>query len=143
MSAGLASAAAPERGTIQFNRDIRPILSQNCFKCHGPDNDAREADLRLDVKEGLFGAVSSGVAVVPGKTAQSAVVTRLKASDPDLRMPPLDSGKKLSAAEIELIERWIAGGAAWQGHWAYIPPVRPDVPTAEPMQSGIARNEID
>ena len=143
MSAGLASAAAPERGTIQFNRDIRPILSQNCFKCHGPDNDAREADLRLDVKEGLFGAVSSGVAVVPGKTSQSAVVTRLKASDPDLRMPPLDSGKKLSAAEIELIERWIAGGAKWQGHWAYIPPVRPDVPTAEPMQSGIARNEID
>jgi mono/diheme cytochrome c family protein len=143
MSAALASAAAPERGAIQFNRDVRPILSQNCFKCHGPDNDAREADLRLDVKEGLFGAVSSGIAVVPGKAEQSAVVTRLKASDPDLRMPPLDSGKKLTAAEIELIERWVASGAEWQGHWAYIPPIRPDIPSAEPMPSGTARNEID
>jgi hypothetical protein len=137
---GRAAAADSER-EIRFNRDIRPILSQNCFKCHGPDADVREGDLRLDVKEGLFGKVSGGIAVVPGKASESVVISRLKASDPDLRMPPADSGKKLSAGEIAIVERWIESGATWQGHWAYIPPVRPGL--VDPPPAATLRGEID
>jgi hypothetical protein len=143
LTAGPAWAADDQRGAIQFNRDIRPILSQNCFKCHGPDAEVREADLRLDVKEGLFGKVSGGIAIVPGKPAGSAVLARIKSSDLDQRMPPLDSGKKLTAGEITLIERWIESGAEWQGHWAYIPPARPEVPPMNASITTLVRGEID
>jgi mono/diheme cytochrome c family protein len=136
-------AAAGEPKKILFNRDIRPVLSQNCFKCHGPDKNEREADLRLDTKEGLFGAVSDGMAVVPGKGNESIVLRRIKSSDADEHMPPPDSGKKLTAEQIALVERWIATGAEWQGHWAYIPPVRPDVSSVDPLPQGLLRNDID
>jgi hypothetical protein len=145
LAAGLAGpwcAVAADAPQIQFNRDIRPILSQNCFACHGPDENVREADLRLDIKEGLFGAVSEGVAVAPGKTDASILLARVKSSDPDLRMPPVDSGKKLTAEQIQTLEQWIASGAEWQGHWAYISLSRPEVPaTHEPLTT--TRNDID
>ncbi|MEX2141688.1 MAG: PSD1 and planctomycete cytochrome C domain-containing protein [Pirellulales bacterium] len=140
---GALSAAAAEPPKIQFNRDIRSILSQNCFACHGPDDDAREADLRLDIKAGLFGPVSDGVAVVPGKAQASVLLQRIKSSDPDQRMPPADSGKKLTAEQIQTLERWVASGADWQGHWAYIPPTRADVLAVDALPSGSTRNDID
>jgi hypothetical protein len=128
---------------IEFNRDIRPILAENCFKCHGPDKNVREADLRLDVQEGLFGPASDGKAIVAGKPQESVVLRRIKSSDPDEHMPPADSGKKLIAEQIALLERWIASGAAWQGHWAYIVPARPEIPTVEPTSPAAPRNDID
>jgi hypothetical protein len=136
-------ATKPDARKIQFNRDIRPILSQNCFKCHGPDKSEREADLRLDTNEGLFGEVSEGVAVRPGEPQQSMILRRIKSADADERMPPADSGKQLTPEQIALIERWIESGAQWQGHWAYIPPVRPEVPTGEESPDAPVRGDID
>jgi mono/diheme cytochrome c family protein len=143
MLVGTTSALAADAAQIQFNRDIRPILSQNCFACHGPDNNAREADLRLDTKAGLFGPVSDGRAVVPAKPKESVLLRRIQSSDPDEHMPPPDSGKKLTAQQIKTLERWIAAGAEWQGHWAYIPPTRPEVPVTEPTPPATIRNDID
>jgi hypothetical protein len=132
---------AADREQIKFNRDIRPILSQNCFKCHGPDKDQREAELRLDTKEGLFGPVSGGTALIAGKPNESAVIRRIKSTDPDERMPPPDSGKKLTADEIARLERWVQNGAEWEGHWAYIPPTRPEIPMVDPAIA--THNDID
>src|SRR5688500_5887052 len=84
----LALADSPDK--IEVNRDIRPILAENCFKCHGPDKNVREADLRLDIQEGLFGAVSDGSAIVAGKPQESVVLRRIKSSAPDEHMPPAD-----------------------------------------------------
>jgi hypothetical protein len=116
-------------GPVKFNRDIRPLLSENCFACHGPDRNKRQADLRLDTKEGLHGAVKGqpGV-VVPGNPGDSELVRRLTVDDPSERMPPKDSGKKLTPAEIELLTRWVAEGAEFEGHWAFLP--RNTQPTA-------------
>ncbi|MFM9059343.1 MAG: c-type cytochrome domain-containing protein [Planctomycetaceae bacterium] len=103
-----ATGPAPARAadSIAFNRDIRPILSDNCFSCHGPDAGHRQADLRLDVRDA---AVAAG-AIVPGKPAESTVVARITATDPDTIMPPPDSHKKLDAKQRELLARWIAEG---------------------------------
>ena len=112
---------------VQFNRDIRPILSDNCYQCHGPDQNKRQADLRLDEKQGLFGELPSGMrAIVPGKAGESELLRRIESTDPSERMPAPESGKKLKPREIALIKRWIEQGAKWQGHWAYIKPARPD-----------------
>jgi hypothetical protein len=116
---GVASAAP-----VSFNRDIRPILSDNCFFCHGPDASHRQADLRLDVRED---AVAAG-AIVPGKPAESTLVSRINTTDVDELMPPPDSHKKLDAKQKELLTQWIAQGAEYQKHWAYEKPVKPDVP---------------
>ena len=116
-------------GEIQFNRDIRPILSNNCFECHGPDQEARQTELRLDTKHGLLSKLENGaVAVVARDLFKSLVFQRITASDAEERMPPADSGKQLTAKEIGLIGRWIQQGAKWQGHWAYMPPLRPQLP---------------
>jgi hypothetical protein len=112
-----------------FNRDIRPILSDTCFQCHGPDERQRKAGLRLDVREiALKPAESGTVAIVPGQPNDSELMKRLLASDDSLRMPPPNSGKKITPQQIEQLKRWIADGAEYQGHWAFIPPVRPAVP---------------
>ncbi len=121
-----AAGAAPAQ--IEFNRDIRPLLSQNCFVCHGPDKNERQADLRLDTKEGLFSAVEDRTPVVPHKPDGSELLRRISSTDADERMPPADSGKKLAPREIELIRAWIEQGAPWQGHWAYLPVARPSLP---------------
>jgi hypothetical protein len=140
---------APSRGAespgakLQFNRDIRPILAQNCFKCHGPDENEREADFRLDTQAGLFGDTSDGKAIVAGKPETSVVLRRIKSKDADVRMPPADSGKKLADEEIARIERWVREGGEWQGHWAYIPPVRPVVPQIDTPDDAPLRNDID
>ena len=116
-------------GKVDFNHDIRPILSENCYKCHGPDDGARKAKLRFDLRaEALKPAKSGRIAIVPGSPAQSELITRTTASDPDDRMPPVKTGKTLSHAQIELLRRWIADGAPYATHWAYVKPVRPPVP---------------
>ena len=125
----LTADAAIAADRVSFNRDIRPILSDTCFQCHGPDEKQRKAGLRLDLKElALKPAESGTVAIIPGKPAESELVKRLLADDASVRMPPANSGKKITPAQIELLKRWIAEGAEYQGHWAFIPPIRPEVP---------------
>ena len=125
---------------VDFNRQVRPILSDKCYRCHGPDEGERKAKLRLDRKDGLF-ASRSGAAVVPGKSAESSVYARITASSPEDLMPPPDSGKSLSAGEIDLIRRWIDQGAEWSGHWAFIPPRRPPVP--EIPETEVFKGEVE
>ncbi|HVC94179.1 MAG TPA: DUF1553 domain-containing protein [Pirellulales bacterium] len=120
-------------GAVEFNRDIRPLLSDNCFQCHGPDQAKRKAELRLDIESAALGmnegAERDGTRpIVPGDPAASELYRRIASTDPDERMPPVDSGRKLSAEQIELVRRWIEQGAKWQGHWSFIPPRRPSVP---------------
>ncbi|MBC8354880.1 MAG: PSD1 domain-containing protein [Planctomycetes bacterium] len=118
-----------DESAVDFSRDILPLLSENCFKCHGPDEGNREAGLRLDEPEGAFAELDSGdTAVIPGKSDASAVYQRITSKDPDLRMPPVDSGKTLSPQDIARIKAWIDSGAEWSGHWAFETPIKPDVP---------------
>ncbi|WP_372898125.1 DUF1549 domain-containing protein, partial [Stieleria sp.] len=114
-------AAGEER--VDFNRDIRPILSENCLLCHGPDESSREADLRLDSYDG---ATDSGV-IVPGESDESEFVRRILSDSPDEIMPPPDSDKQLSPADIGLLRRWIDQGAEYQQHWAWRSLERPEV----------------
>lgn len=110
---------------VDFNRDIRPILSDTCYKCHGPDEEHRAADLRLDTQEGL------DYAVVPGEPSDSELVARITSDDPDMLMPPVDSGRELTEDQISKLKAWVAQGAKWQQHWAFVPPTRPQVPATE------------
>lgn len=123
------NGAAADR-KIDFNRDIRPILSDKCFKCHGPDEKTREAGLRLDRQDGMLAELESGNrAVVPGKVADSSLVARISSSDPDERMPPPQSGKVLSAEQIDLLRRWVEQGGEFRGHWSFRPPSQPSLPS--------------
>lgn len=138
---GYAASAAKAADAPRpiFNRDIRPILSDNCFKCHGPDATARKGDLRLDVREAAINAE----AIVPGKPDESAVVERVFADDPRLLMPPPNSGKVLTAEQKEMLRDWIASGAGYQLHWSFIPiPQQIIVPTPKAADQWI-RNPID
>jgi hypothetical protein len=128
-------------GDVDFNRDIRPILSRNCFDCHGPDSKQRKADLRLDNKAGAFADLGGHAAFVAGKPNESEALRRMLSNDPDERMPPLKTGKKPTGAQIDLIRRWIAQGAKWSEHWSYVPPTRPLVP--EIPDTKRARNAVD
>ncbi len=107
---------------IDYNRDIRPLLADNCFNCHGPDEKQRKAKLRLDTREGLLRVV------VAGKPSDSELARRVLADDVKLLMPPPKSGKALKPQHKDLLRRWIEQGAAWSGHWAFVPPRRPAVP---------------
>src|SRR5438874_8690229 len=100
-------------GPVNFHRDIRPILSETCFQCHGPDEKQRKAHLRLDTKAGAFTDLGGYFAIVAGKPDESRILQRITSTDPQERMPPPKSGKKLSAAQIDLIRRWIEQGAKW------------------------------
>jgi hypothetical protein len=134
------SDAAP--APLRYGRDIRPILSDRCFRCHGPDGAKRQADLRLDHFEGATAERKDGAAIVPGDARASALWRRVASDDPDERMPPPESHKAaLTASELALLRRWIDEGAVYEPHWSFVPPVRPDVP--EPSTRGWARNEID
>ncbi len=138
-----ATAAEPTGAGIDFGRDIRPILSDNCFSCHGPDQNRRKAGLRLDVREGALQKLDSGAtAVVPGHPEQSRLlqVIALPSSDDD-HMPPVKSGKKLTSSQVDLLRRWVAAGARWSEHWAYVAPVRPAVPPTR--NRDLARNDVD
>ncbi|MDA0204985.1 MAG: PSD1 and planctomycete cytochrome C domain-containing protein [Acidobacteria bacterium] len=110
---------------MQFNRDVRPILSNNCFLCHGPDANKRQSGLRLDIREA---AIEKG-AIVPGNVAESKLVARIGHEQEMLRMPPAYSNKSLSESQKQTLINWIEQGAPYQGHWAYTPPVRPAAPS--------------
>jgi hypothetical protein len=127
---------------ISFSRQIRPLLSENCFTCHGPDDKTRKAKLRLDTKAGAFAKLRGGrFAIVPGKISASELVSRVCSQDPEEQMPPPKSGKKLTPQQQDLLRRWIDQGAPWAEHWAFVPPVKPALPgVANPAWS---RNEID
>ena len=114
--------------SVEFNRDIRPILSDRCYQCHGPDAAKRKASLRLDQESSAKGVHDGRRAIAPGDLEVSELYQRITAEDDSERMPPVKSGKTLSATEIKLIGRWIAQGAKWQPHWAFIPPTPPPIP---------------
>lgn len=136
------SVAANADTTVQFNRDIRPILSDNCFSCHGPDKGHRKGDLRLDIREAaLMPAKSGEVALVPGKPEASELVKRMLSKDTDEVMPPPESHKKLTSKQMALLQEWIRQGAEYQMHWAYLPAVR--VPLPKLKSDALVRNPID
>jgi hypothetical protein len=124
----LASLSGLSAEDIRFNRDIRPILSENCFYCHGQDPKHREADLRLDVRDEAVKAHDGVTAIIPGKPEQSEMLKRLLSHDADEQMPPPESNRKVTAAQIELIRRWIAQGAPYEKHWSFVPPERSPEP---------------
>jgi cytochrome c553 len=131
--AGIAAAGAAQgppapQPRVEFNRDVRPILAGSCFACHGPDANKRKAKLRLDTEDGARADLGGRRAVVPGDPEASELIQRVSSDDDGERMPPVKAGHRLSPAQVETLRRWVAQGAAWQPHWALIPPERPAVP---------------
>jgi hypothetical protein len=139
LTLSLPAAAEQE---ISFNRDIRPILSDKCFHCHGPDKNTREADLRLDSFEGATEGGEFAVPIEPGKPEESEVMARILTDDPDDIMPPPEAHKTLDQREKDLIREWIKQGAKYEAHWAYTPLTRPAVPKPEQFADRVA-NPID
>ncbi|MFP6893315.1 MAG: DUF1549 domain-containing protein, partial [Opitutales bacterium] len=129
-------------GKVDFTRDVRPILSETCFHCHGPDKNKRKAKLRLDVPEGPLVDLGGYQAIVPGKPQESELIARITTEDEDDHMPPKKSGKKLSAEQVEIIKQWIAEGGKYETHWAYRPLSKPKLP--EPKANDpFLHNEVD
>ncbi len=128
-------------GSIDFDRDVRTILSDNCFQCHGPDEAQREGGIRLDTREGVTAAVDGGYVVVPGKPDESRLIDRIFSDDPDHRMPPPEAKKTLSDEARAILRRWVEEGAEWSEHWAFVPPVKPTPPEVESAEW--VRNPID
>jgi len=129
-------------GRVDFNREIRPIFSDHCYACHGPDERTRKAGLRLDQQDEAFKTLKSGHrAIVPGDVSKSELVARIVTHDADDLMPPSKGGKPLSAQQIATLRRWVEQGAEWKGHWAYIKPQRPQPPKVR--NSSWVRNDID
>jgi hypothetical protein len=117
---------------IDFTGTIRPILADKCFTCHGPDPAQRKAGLRLDLKESAMAPLASGaIAIVPGSPTESALLKRITSDDVTLKMPPPEAENPLTQQEIESLQSWLAEGAPWEEHWAFVPPVRPDPPPVE------------
>ncbi|HEY2934388.1 MAG TPA: DUF1553 domain-containing protein [Acidobacteriota bacterium] len=144
--ASIASASRSQGGepipqSVEFNRDIRPIFSDNCFACHGPDEAKRRSKLRLDTEAGAFVDLEGRRAIVPGNPQQSEIYRRVSSQDETERMPHISSGRKLTERQIELIRRWIEQGARWQKHWSLIPPQRPPLPKVS--NTRWPRNPID
>src|SRR5262245_42000181 len=136
----LASQAAPKEpatASIAFNRDIRPILAENCFPCHGPDSAARKAGLRLDQCDEAVKAE----AIIPGDPQKSHIIERIFSDEPEFHMPPARTNKKLKPEQKELLKKWIAGGAEYQLHWSLIPPKRPQPPAVK--NEAWIRNPVD
>jgi len=134
-----AAHEQPDLPLVDFAREVRPILAQKCFGCHGPDDAQREGDLRLDTRDGLLAARDDYFIVVPGETKDSELWHRL--TDEIDPMPPKDAGEPLTEEELEVIKGWIEQGAEWSQHWAFEAPVRPELPQIE--QADWPRNEID
>src|SRR5262249_15119903 len=138
-SAGAPAAGAKE---VDFNRDIRPILSDNCFTCHGPDEKQRMAEMRLDIREGgAFEDRGSYRVIVPGNASKSKLFQKISAAKNAGRMPPPASGLALTDKQIDLIRRWIDQGAKWETHWSYLPPQRSTPPKVK--NDRWPRNPID
>jgi len=128
VAAASATAASPPSAKVDFARDISPILSAKCFACHGPDEHARKAKLRLDVRESALAPRDGKPAIVPGSLAKSELWRRITNKNPDDVMPPRKEGKRLTSAETALLKKWLEQGALYAEHWAFVPPVRPVVP---------------
>ncbi|MBI3822810.1 MAG: DUF1553 domain-containing protein [Planctomycetes bacterium] len=126
--------AQPPR-PISFNRDVRPILSDACFQCHGPDKAKRKAKLHFDAEEGARSVIA------PSKPAESELIKRITSNDPEKRMPPASAAISLSAAQIDILKRWITQGAKWEKHWAFLAPERPALPSVK--NKAWPRNPID
>jgi hypothetical protein len=137
--AGESKTATPP--AVDFQRQVRPILSDNCFLCHGPDKGTRMADLRLDIQEGALAIRNNGAVIVPGKPDESLLIKRIYSENPAFRMPPVFAHKTLSQEQKNTLRRWIEQGATWKQHWSFIPPVRSTLP--EVKNPGWARNPID
>jgi hypothetical protein len=137
--AGACLAAAP--GQVDFSREVRPILSENCFQCHGPDEKARKAGRRLDTLEGALAEKEGVRAVVPGDPGKSELLARVGSSDPEEVMPPPKTHKKVMPAQAEILRRWIEQGAAWGKHWAYEAPIA--LPPPAVKEAGRVRNPVD
>ncbi len=134
--------AAADLSPLDFNRDVRPILSEKCFKCHGPDARARKARLRLDHRDDAIVEHASGaIPIVPGKPRDSELVWRIESRDPDEQMPPPDANATLSPTEIATLRRWIVEGAIYQPHWSFVPPAMAALPPVKKAEW--SRNAID
>ena len=137
----LFAEAETSAGGVDFEREIRPLLADRCFHCHGPDAEQREGDLRLDEQEGALADLGGYRAIVPGDVDASHLIERITADDPDERMPPPDSARKLSQEEIAKLKQWIAEGATWKAHWAFRPITSPPPPSVK--EKNWPRNPID
>ncbi|MEZ6042847.1 MAG: PSD1 and planctomycete cytochrome C domain-containing protein [Planctomycetaceae bacterium] len=137
------SVFAQDSRPLDYSRDVRPILSDKCFRCHGPDETHREAGLRLDTRDGAIAAISGGRAIVPGNTDDSEVLTRILTDDADLKMPPASTNKSLTKQEIAVLTRWIEQGAGYNDHWAFREVVQPEVPVFDLPLPMVVRNPID
>jgi hypothetical protein len=138
LGAGLAHTLFAAGPAVDFDRQVRPILSDNCFACHGPDEKHRMAGLHFDTKDGAFS--KTGV-ILPGDSAHSKMYLKVSNPNEALRMPPPYSGRKLTPQQVETIKNWIDSGAKWDMHWAFVPPKRPELPTVNDEKW--ARNPID
>nr|MBA2708865.1 DUF1549 domain-containing protein [Gemmatimonadaceae bacterium] len=139
-----ASAADGAGQKVDFARDVQPILSDNCYRCHGPDSGSREADLRLDLPDPKLGpfALRDGYSVIaPGKLDDSVLIMRITSDDSDVKMPPLKSNRHLLPGQIDILKRWVQQGAPWGKHWSFSKPIRTQVP--EVMDRTWMRNPID
>jgi mono/diheme cytochrome c family protein len=142
IAVALFSARAVIAAPVDFNRQVRPIFSEHCYACHGPDDGKRKAGLRLDREEDAFKELKSGEhAIIAGDLEKSALVKRITTSDEDDIMPPVKHGKPLSKAQIDTLVRWVKEGAKWQKHWAFVPAVRPELPKVK--EESWPKNGID
>src|SRR5436190_2901511 len=137
----VGTAPFGQAAPIDFQRQIRPILSDNCLRCHGPDESSRMAGLRLDTKDGIFSQRPNGIPVIPGKAQESLLFKRISEPDPRRRMPPLSAHKELTDEQKTLLRQWIEEGAEWKQHWAFAPPARPGLPVVK--NDKWAQNAID
>ncbi len=141
LAAGAVASAAGADGAPTYGRDVRPILSKHCFTCHGPDPNARQADLRLDQSEAAREDLGGYAAIKPGDSAASEIFVRVSSTDEDIRMPPSDSHPPLSDAEIDTLRRWIDAGGEYETHWSFVAPQKPSIPAV--VDAPWCRGEID
>lgn len=139
VAGGQISVAAA--ATVDFNRDIKPILSNKCYTCHGPDKDERKAKLRLDTREGALRDLGGYAAIIPQKVTTSELIKRVTTADEEDLMPPPEKGGRLSSREVQMLKDWVAGGAEYAVHWSYVKVKRPEVP--EVADSQWIQNELD
>jgi len=140
-TASLPAAEKVVPDIVRFNRDVRPLLASNCYNCHGQDEKVRKGHLRLDTREGALDRKKRDPVIVPGKPQASELFLRISSSEPTERMPPVKTGKVLSARDVAVLKKWIEQGANWEEHWSFVAPKKPALPALRDPSWG--RNEID